>query len=197
MPEPTPFADLIRRVRARDEAAAVELVRQYEPEIRRIARVRLASAGLRKLLDSTDICQSVLTHFFVRVAAGQFDLEDPRQLLKLLVTMACNKVRDQVRKQNAQRRGDGRRAAGPEGLEGVADPDAGPGRLVAAREIVEAVLGRLTADEREIVEERSAGRDWATLAAERGVGAEALRKRQARAIDRAARAAGIDEVSDV
>lgn len=197
MDEDARFGDLLKRVRARDAAAAAELVRLYEPEIRRIARVRLGTSGLRRMLDSSDICQSVLANFFVRAAAGQFDLESPHQLLKLLVTMACNKVRDQARKRNAARRGDGRPTVGPEALEAAVDPGASPARQVGAREIVEAVLGRLAPDDRRLAEQRALGRDWADLAAEWGVGAEALRKRLARAIDRAVAAAGLDEVIDV
>jgi len=196
MEEDRRFGDLLKRVRARDEAAAAELVRLYEPEVRRIARVRLGTAGLRQLLDSTDICQSVLANFFVRAAAGQFDLDNPRQLLKLLATMACNKVRDQARRRNAARRGDGRAAAGGEALAAVADPRAGPVRQLAAREMVEAVLGRMTPEERFLAEQRALGRDWAELARELGVGAEALRKRLARAVDRAAREAGLDEAAN-
>ncbi len=38
MSEPTSFADLIRRVRGGDADAAAELVRNYEPAIRRAVR---------------------------------------------------------------------------------------------------------------------------------------------------------------
>src|SRR5262249_13616623 len=48
------FQDLMRRVRAGDPAAASELVRQYEGEIRRVIRVRL-DARLGRVLDSMDI----------------------------------------------------------------------------------------------------------------------------------------------
>src|SRR4051794_23122623 len=84
------FPDLIRRVRAGEPQAAAELVCRYEPEIRRFIRVRLTDPHLRRTLDSVDISQSVLAAFFVRVIAGQFDLEEPSQLIKLLVTMAHN-----------------------------------------------------------------------------------------------------------
>src|SRR5262245_14349631 len=97
MPENDSFTSLIRRVRAGDSAAAEELVRGYEGAIRRAVRVHLG-ARLRRALDSADICQSVLANFFVRAAAGQFDLEDPTQLLKLLVTMARNRLTDHARK---------------------------------------------------------------------------------------------------
>ena len=99
------FQNLIRRVRSADEQAAVELVRLYEPEIRRIVRVRLVNPKLQAVIDSFDICQSVLANFFVRAAAGQFELETPEQLLQLLVTMARNKLRDASRRQRATPRG--------------------------------------------------------------------------------------------
>lgn len=59
------FADLISRVRSGDQLAAAEIVRQYEPEIRREVRVRLHDPRLRRVLDSMDISQSVLGSFFV------------------------------------------------------------------------------------------------------------------------------------
>src|SRR4051794_7874124 len=100
MPEPTPYDELIRRVRARDEDAAAELIRRYEPAIRRAVRVRLADARLGSLLDSMDICQSVLKSFFVRAATGQYELETPEQLLKLLATMARNKLTNRARSEH-------------------------------------------------------------------------------------------------
>src|SRR5262245_31987749 len=83
MAEDPSFQDLLRRVRQRDEQAAAELVRRYEPTIRLAVRVRLTDPRLRRLLDSVDICQSILANFFVRAAAGQFDLERSEQLVKL------------------------------------------------------------------------------------------------------------------
>ena len=87
MSEDTAFMDLIRRVRAGDEQASAELVRRYEPAIRIAVRVRLNDPGLRRLFDSMDICQSVLGSFFVRAALGQFELDNPDQLLKLLPSL--------------------------------------------------------------------------------------------------------------
>ena len=84
--------ELIRRVRAGDQDAAAVLVKRYEPAIRRAVRFRLADARLGPLLDSMDICQSVLGSFFIRAATGQYKLETPEQLLKLLTTMARNKL---------------------------------------------------------------------------------------------------------
>src|SRR5213080_462665 len=110
MAEGASFQELVARIRAGDNAAAAELVRRYEPAIRRVAHIRLGEAHLRHLLDSLDICQSVFASFFVRAALGDLELNSPEDLLKLLVAMSRRKVVDQVRKAAAARR-DYRRAA--------------------------------------------------------------------------------------
>src|SRR4051794_19817654 len=83
---------LLDRFRAGDSGAARELVGAYEPHLRRIIRLRIRDSRLRRLYDSTDICQSVLASFFARLSLGQFDLENPAQLVRLLEAMARNKL---------------------------------------------------------------------------------------------------------
>src|SRR3712207_3852792 len=92
MPDDDSFADLLARVRAGDPAAAAALVRKYEPAIRVAVRAHLVDPGLRRHFDSMDVCQSVLGSFFVRAAAGQYDVGSPAQLVGLLVKMTRNKV---------------------------------------------------------------------------------------------------------
>ncbi len=58
------------RVRAGDEQAATDLVRQYEPLVRREVRLHLEDRRLSRLFDSLDVCQEVMASFFVRAAAG-------------------------------------------------------------------------------------------------------------------------------
>src|SRR5947209_16158324 len=101
MSEPIPFTELIRRVRAGDEQASAELVRLYEPAIRVAVHVRLTDVRLRRLFDSVDICQSVLGIFFARATAGQFELERPEQLVRLLVTMARNRLTNHALREQA------------------------------------------------------------------------------------------------
>ena len=62
------FAPLMELVRRGDQRAAAELVRRYEPEVRRFIRFRLSTPALRRTMDSLDICQSVLFKFFVEVS---------------------------------------------------------------------------------------------------------------------------------
>ena len=97
MQDQNTFDNFIRRIRAGDEQAAEELVRKYEPLIRREVRMHLEDRRLGQLFDSMDICQSVLASFFVRTAAGQYDLTKSDQLLKLLVTMVRNKLASAAR----------------------------------------------------------------------------------------------------
>lgn len=189
------FAELLRRVRAGDDQAATQLVRQYEPEIRRAVRIRLANPRLQQVFDTMDICQSVLANFFTRAAAGQFDLESPEQLIRLLISMARNKVTDYARKQNATRR-DTRRQKTDSALEGLSDGGESPSEVVAAAEMLQEARRRMTDEERYLAEQRSQGRGWAELAEELGEGQEAIRKKLSRAMDRIAQELGLGEAHE-
>ena len=185
--------DLLRRVREGDEQAAAELVRTYEPAIRVAVRVRLTDARLRRLVDSIDICQSVLANFFVRAASGQFELERADQLVKLLVTMARNRVVNEAHKQQAARRDQRRLEAGALHENAVADDDPSPSQIVANRELLGEFRSRLTEQERQIADLRSHGRAWPEIAADLGQNPEALRMRYTRAMNRVARELGLEE----
>jgi len=194
MTEVPSIEELVRRVRAGDQDAAAVLVKRYEPAIRRAVRFRLADARLGSLLDSMDICQSVLGSFFIRAATGQYKLETPEQLVKLLTTMARNKLISQARRQHAQRR-DRRRITSQDRDDGpVASAHQSPSRQVAVRDLLEQVQRRLSPEERRILELKNAGRDWASIAQEVGGSAEALRRRLSRALDRVAEELGLDDL---
>jgi RNA polymerase sigma-70 factor (ECF subfamily) len=186
------FAQLIDRVRQGDDAAAADLVRRYEPEIRREVRLRLSDPTLRRIFDSTDVCQSVMASFFVRAVAGQYELERPEQLLRLLVTMARNKVADQSRRQQARRR-DHRRSRGVSTDEReLAAASPSPSRIVAGRELLAEVRRLLSPEERRLADLRGLGQAWDDIAAELGGTAEARRKQLSRALDRVALQLGLD-----
>jgi DNA-directed RNA polymerase specialized sigma24 family protein len=157
-------------------AQAAELARKYEPVIRMEVRLRLGDPRLQRLVDTMDICQSVLASFFVRAASGEYDLDEPRQLTGLLVVMARNKVAHQARRQRARRRDV---APGPDGWD-FTDPDPGPSRVVAGRELLDEFRARLTVEERRLADLRAEGREWAEIAAELGGTAGARRKQFAR-----------------
>ena len=189
------FAEFIRRVRGGDERAARELVRRYEPAIRRAVRVRLRDPRLRRLIESVDICQSVFASFFVRTAQGEYNLERPDQLLRLLATIARNKLARHARRERAGRR-DQRRIDAAVVLEECPASGVSPSRQVAARELVREARKRMTTEERALLERREQGLEWAEIAAELGGSPDALRVRLARAGARITRQLGLDEGPD-
>lgn len=196
MAEPNAFRELIGRVRAGDQGAATELVRTYEPAIRRAVRLRLGDSRLARAFDSMDVCQSVLASFFVRASLGQYELDRPEQLLKLLASMARHKLADQVDRQRAACR-DNRRDVEPGTTEiDVADAAGSPSQQVEARDLLDEVRKRLTPEERRLADLRGQGHDWNAIADEVGGNAEANRKRYLRAIDRVANELGLGSAGD-
>jgi RNA polymerase sigma-70 factor (ECF subfamily) len=194
MPERSTFIDFLHRVRAGDEAAAAELVRRYEPAIRREVRLRLTDPVVIRLVDSLDVCQSVLRSFFVRARAGQYDLDGPADLLRLLVRMARNKAVNQARKVLARPADACRELGGdPEALDAVTGVAPPPDVVLADRDLLAAVLERLTAEERRLAELRGGGCSWAEVSGRLGGTPDARRKQLARALDRVTVQLGIDD----
>jgi RNA polymerase sigma-70 factor (ECF subfamily) len=192
MVEADAFRALIQQVRRGDQTAAAELVRRYEPAIRRVARIRLVDSRLRRILDSMDICQSVFASFFVRAALGQYELENPEDLFKLLVDITRKKLTDRAREELAAKR-DCRRLSRRDPNQSK-DSDEGPVQQAVGRELLQEFHRRLSAEERTLAEQRALGRPWAEIASERGESAEALRKRLTRAVDRVAQELRLDEM---
>ncbi len=195
MADPNSFTEFIRRIRAGDGEAAAELVQRYEPLIRREVRLSLEDRRLARLFDPADVCQSVLASFFVRAAAGQYDLEQADQLPRLLVRMARNKLASAARRETRQRR-DHRRQAGGDALEAAPGGGPTPSRLVAGRELLDRFRDLLSPEERQIADLRADGLAWAEIAEKLGGTAQARRMQLARAVERAARELGLDESAD-
>jgi RNA polymerase sigma factor (sigma-70 family) len=196
MPEPFAFAEFLARVRAGDARAAEELVRRYETAVRISVRVRLTAATMRRQFESMDVCQSVMASFFVRAAAGQYDLESPEQLVALLVKMARNKLSKQVRRHQQMCR-DARLQEGLDGpAEHAAAPEPPPSREAAGRELLAELRARLTDEERAVADLRAQGQGWAEIAGQLGGTADGRRMQLRRALDRVAPELGLDPEGD-
>jgi RNA polymerase sigma factor (sigma-70 family) len=189
-----PFAALLARIRAGDERAATDLVTRYEPEIRREVRFLLRDPFLRRTFDSMDICQSVMGSFFTRAALGEFDLDKPEDLIRLLIRMTRNKVVDATRRQRAKCR-DHRRATNIETVE-VESATPTPSRIIEGRETLAAFRGRLNDEERRLADLRSQGQEWIDIARAMGGSPDARRKQLTRAIARVSSELGLDGFDD-
>ena len=187
MAEEMSFVDLVRRVRAGDEAASAEMVRRYEPAIRIAVRGRLTDPRLRRLFDSMDICQSVLAIFFVRATAGEYELDKPERLIHLLATMARNRVTDHALRQRAARRDYRRTERTADDEAQFVDPGPSPSDEVSGKELVAAFQSRLSAEERYLADQRARGRPWGDIAAELGGKPDARRVQLERAVNRVTR----------
>jgi RNA polymerase sigma factor (sigma-70 family) len=187
------FAELLQRIRSGDAAAAEELVGRYEPVLRRMVHVRLVSDRLRRLFDSEDICQSVLASFFVRVALGQYDLDQPEDLLKLLAIMARNKVVNKARRMEVAGQGGERISLAELSNSVLTAGSAGPSRHAALKDLLNEVRRRLPREENRLLDLREQGVAWADIAEQIGERPDALRKRLNRAVDLVAQELGLDD----
>jgi RNA polymerase sigma-70 factor (ECF subfamily) len=188
-----PFADLVRRLRTGDQEAAAELVRGYESVVRREVRLRLRDPRLRRVFDSMDICQSVMGSFLLRAAAGQYELDGPGQLVRLLVDITRKKVAAAARRERAGIRDHRRNES--QGAEFFPTADAGPSasQVVSGRELLNELQQRLTREEQQLAELRTQGLGWGEVARELGGTPDGRRMQLDRAVQRAARELGLEE----
>jgi len=180
------FDILIRQVVKGEPDAAEQLVQEYEPEIRRVVRFRLRDPRMRRVIDSTDICQSVFGKFFVLAALGRFEFETPEDLVKLLAKMATNRIIDRYRTESSQQKLNRERSTRKHYGEGGEEMDRAdfPDNVVARRELLAAVKLRLSENEMNISQLRSQGRSWLEVSQALGESPQALRKRLERAYHR-------------
>jgi RNA polymerase sigma-70 factor (ECF subfamily) len=143
-----------------------------------------------------DVCQSVLASFFARAAVGEFDLDDPTQLIRLLVGMARKKVAEQARFHQRQPRDVRRVGSVDTEQHTVAGSPESPSRIASGRELLQKLRERLLDEERRIADLRARGSDWASVAAELGGTPEARRKQLARAVARVEQELGVDTFLD-
>jgi RNA polymerase sigma factor (sigma-70 family) len=184
MPDETPFQNLIRRVRLRDQQACAELVHTYLPDVLRIVRMQISNLNLQQVIEADDICQIVLANFFIRMADGQFQLNEPAQLKVLLGRMARNQVLDEGRRAQASRRARQRTLQANEAMQQVPSADATPSRIIASSELLAEIYRRMSNEERQVADQRALGTDWQAIAEAMGSSSEAVRKKLSRAYDR-------------
>lgn len=190
MPESPDFADFLRRIRAGDDLAAMELVRRFEPLIRREVRTRIRDHRLKRAFDSVDVSQSVLAIFFSRAATGEYELERPEQLARLLVTMARNRLVSHARKERRQVRDVRRLATDPAALDQVPDRQSSPSEILSKKEQLAQLETFLTAEEQQIFNLRTEGLSWDEVAARIGGSGPARRMQLSRGIERLERQLG-------
>ena len=188
------FTELVQRLYDGDARAAEQIVREHEPEVRRIVRSRLRDPRLRRILDSVDVCQSVFGRFFLQVSMGKFELNSPQDLVKLLTRMTTNKIIDKHRSESSQRRlieSQQNEIVGSENA--VSRTEAvSPSAGIIYEELMQLATEKLTKRELEISKLRNRGLTWLEVSRELGESPQALRKRFERACGRLSKELGLE-----
>jgi RNA polymerase sigma-70 factor (ECF subfamily) len=189
------FSALVAEARRGDEDAVRELVRQYEPEIRRFARAHLG-APLRTWVGSMDVINSVYRSLFLGLRRARFDLAAPEQLVALAVTMVRRKIARHWRRWKRQQQALGR----PHNLDALAERLPAPpgeddpvGSAIVA-EITRRLPEALSGTERKLVEGRLQGYSTAEIARDLGVNADVLRVQWGRLRQRLQAAGRLDDL---
>jgi len=183
------FAELVNRAGRGEREAARWLIERYESAIRRQVRFTLMDNKLRRVLEETDICQSVMGQFFNGLGAGRFVLDGPEQLVGLLKQMVRNKITDQARYWRAGCRDYLRNITHGDSVDPIEpmSPEPAPSRVVEDNDFLAEFESRLSDWERMIFAFRRQGMSWPEIASRTEGGSEAIRKRFERALDRVGR----------
>jgi len=145
--EPFDFAGCLERVRARDQSACRQLVEQLYPQVIRIVR-----SHLPRRVAEEDLAQEVFLKMFTRLDQYQGAVPFPHWISRIAVTTCIDHLRAQ------QRRPEYRWADLPESQAEVLDHvlsddrDVAPGDAMAARELVDRLLGQLKPDDRLVIQ---------------------------------------------
>jgi RNA polymerase sigma-70 factor (ECF subfamily) len=187
------FDDILARARTGDEAALSDLARQYEPEVRAVARVRLGPA-LRPYLDTMDLVQSVHRSLLVGLRANKFAFSGPDQLVALAVTIVRRKAaRYWQRAQRQQRLGPSTEDANlPDLLMNLTGSDPDPAKAAETDDAVKRVVGLLDGLDRKLLEFSLQGYKTVEIAEMLGQNADVLRVRLSR-LRAKLRSAGVTE----
>ena len=141
------FARCLQRVRERDQAASRQLVTELYPQVIRIVR-----SHLPRRVAEEDLAQDIFLKMFTRLEQYQGNVPFPHWVSRIAVTTCIDQLRAQ------KRRPEFRWADLPEAqaemLDHVLsdDREAIPGDALAARELVQKLLGQLKPDDQLVIQ---------------------------------------------
>ena len=177
-PSRTESAWLVASFRGGDEAAATALFERYFARLAALVRGRLG-AKLRARVDADDVAMSAYRSFFVRAAAGQFELEESGDLWRLLARMALHKLSHQVERHTAEKRAVSHeeRLTDSNGLtRDIASLEPSPEEAAAVADELEFIMRSLNETERRTLELRLQGELLEAIAAELGQSERTVRR---------------------
>lgn len=177
------FRRMVRLAQEGDDQAVAALLRQFEPDVRLMVRVKLPRA-LRTQFDSMDFVQAV----WQSVLADRSDepaesFENPGHFRAYLAGVARNKVLEEYRRRTQTRKYDLSREeplyvrrGGREQPREVASPDPSPSQEVQAGDRLDQLTAGRPRLEAEIVDLRRQGLTFEEIAGRLGLSDRAVRR---------------------
>jgi RNA polymerase sigma factor (sigma-70 family) len=186
------FAALLARARQGDQAALGDIARQYEPQLRLVARVLLGPA-LRPYLDTLDLVQSVHKSLLLGLRHDRFDVSTPENLVALALTMVRRKAARHWRHLQRQQRLEGQHAPDSDAahpLNTLPSPEPDPTHTAEQNDLLAYAFRYLDQWEQHIVALRLQGYSQLEIARQLGVDPDVFRSYWSRASQRL-RASGV------
>src|SRR4051794_33361153 len=172
--------------RAGDENAAKHLFDRYVDQLVALARRRI-SQRLSSRIDAEDIVQSVFRTFFNRAKEGQFTVEDPDDLCKLLARITVHKTLRQVAFHKRGKRDAGMETGqseiSQELLLSLLGGEPSPEETTAFLDQLEHFLCQMKPDDRRVLEMRMEGYSNVEIAAKLGITDRTIRRLMERVRD--------------
>lgn len=176
------FGKLVRQAQDGDAEAMEQLLKEYGDAIQREIRFCLLDQQLRRVVSESDVFQSVIACFALKLRDGRYEFDTPGDLIGLLKVMARAHVAHVARFWHAKRR-DLRRNTGMHaiGVIGVPDRDPVVGNAESDAELLKLAMKHMPERDRQIFDWRQDNVTWPEIARRLNVPSpEALRKQYER-----------------
>ncbi len=175
------FDEFVVRLRAGNDEAAAEVFQRFAGRLLGLARSRLDRA-LRRKVDPEDVMQSVFRSFFVRHAAGQFEVGSWDNFWTILAVITVRKCSNQARHFLRDRRnvraevapagGPDESASSWEGLSREPTPE----EAAMLTETLEQVMRKLDDRDQQILTLHLQGKDLRAISQETGYAERTVRR---------------------
>jgi len=174
MPAPR-IPDFFAALRGSDPATVEEVLRQLDPFLRQVIRLRLIDPRLRRAVDTSDILQSLLKDFLSRQPNDTPPAGSTGGLYAYLAAAVRNKIRARLRKECAHL------GSLPEDWDAVS-PEPSPAQYLEDQDLWQVVRERLPEQTRRLFDLRAQGLTWGEIAQQIGGKPHTLRVRLSRAV---------------
>jgi RNA polymerase sigma factor (sigma-70 family) len=174
MPAPE-FPESLAHFRTGDPQAIEDYLRRIDPFLRQVIRLRLIDSRLRRVLDTSDILQSLLKDFLSRKQNDTPPVGATGGLRAYLVAAAHKKILARLRKECRHL------GSLPRDWDAVS-PEPSPAQQAEQRDLYQVVRARLPEDRRLLFDLCAQGLTWPEIARQVGGKPNALRVRLSRAV---------------